>query len=93
MNNYDGLFIIKPDFNEEAAKNVFKTISDLVSKNGGNIKKEDIWGKKQLVYPVKKFKDGYYYKLDFEAPSEAISKMEAAYRLNTDILRAMITRR
>ena len=93
MNNYEGLFIVNPDLKEEDAKNVFKAINDSVAKNGGSVKKEDIWGKRPLIYPVKKFKEGYYYKLDFEAASEAVAKLEAAYKLNQDILRTMITRR
>ena len=93
MNNYEILFIIKPDLNEEGLKNATKAITDSVTKNGGTIKKEESWGKKSLVYPVKKVKEGYYFKLDFEAPSDAIAKMEAIYKLNQDILRTMITRR
>lgn len=93
MNNYEGIFIIKPDLKEEDAKNVFKVIGESVTKNGGSIKKEEIWGKKQLVYPVKKFKEGYYYRLDFEAPSSTIAKLEANCKLNQDIIREMITRR
>ena len=34
MNNYDGLFIVKPDLKEEDVKNTFKAISDSVTKNG-----------------------------------------------------------
>lgn len=93
MNKYDGLFIIKPDLKEEEAKNIYKSISDTMTKNGGSIVKEEVWGKRSLAYPVKKFKDGYYYKLDFTAPSSAIAKSEAVYKLSPDILRAMITRR
>jgi len=93
MNNYEGLFIIKPDLNEESAKGVFKALNDLVAKNGGSVKKEEVWGKRPLAYPVKKFKEGHYYKLDFEAPSEAVAKVEAACKLNADIIRTMISRR
>lgn len=93
MADYEGLFIIKPNLEEEAVKNLLKTIGELLSKNGGNIKKEENWGKRQLAYPVKKFKEGYYYKLDFSATTDAISKLESAYKLNQDILRTMITRR
>lgn len=93
MADYESLFIIKPDLGEEALKDLLKTISELLSKNGGSMKKEENWGKRQLAYPVKKFKEGYYYKLDFSASTDAISKMESAYKLNQDILRTMITRR
>jgi small subunit ribosomal protein S6 len=93
MNNYEGLFIIKPDLKEDDVKNVFKAIGESVTKNGGVIKKEEIWGKRQLAYPIKKAKEGYYYKLDFEAQAPTLTKLEETYKLNADILRAMITRR
>ncbi len=93
MNNYEILFIIKPDLKEEDLKNVIKALNEAVAKNGGTVKKEEAWGKKQLVYPVKKFKEGYYYKLDFTSPAEAVEKLEAAHRLNDDILRTMVTKR
>ncbi len=93
MNAYEGLFILKPDLKEDEAKNACKAISDTVTKNGGTISKEEVWGKRLLAYPVNKFKEGYYYKLNFTSPSSAIAKNEAVYKLNGDILRAMITKR
>jgi small subunit ribosomal protein S6 len=93
MNNYEGLFIIKPDLKEEDIKNVTKAISEAITKTGGAIKKEEAWGKKQLAYPVKKSKEGYYYKLDFDIEPANIAKIEAAYKLNADVLRTMITRK
>ena len=93
MENYESLFIIKPDIKEEDVKGVIKVITEALVKNGGTIKKEENWGKKQLAYPVKKFKEGFYYKLEFTAPTNLIAKLEEAYRLNADILRTMTTRR
>ena len=93
MNNYEGLFIIKPELKEEDTKNVIKSISDAITKSGGAIKKEENWGKKQLAYPVKKSKDGYYYKVEFDLDAPQVAKIETTYKLNTDILRTMITRK
>jgi len=93
MNNYEGIFIINPGIKEEDVKNVFKAICDMVTKNGGSVKKEEPWGKRQLAYPISKFKEAYYYKLDFESPSDCVAKVEAACKLNADVVRAMITRR
>lgn len=93
MNNYEGIFIIRLDIKEEEIKNACKAIADLITKNGGSIKKEDAWGKRLMAYPVKKQKEGYYTKLDFEAPSEAIAKVEAACKMSPEIVRLMITRR
>ncbi|MDD5495677.1 MAG: 30S ribosomal protein S6 [Candidatus Omnitrophica bacterium] len=93
MNNYEGLFIVKPDLKEEDIKKVFKMITDNIAKNNGTVEKEDIWGKKQLAYPVKKFKEGYYYKLEFAVSPDSISKLETACKLNGDILRTLISKK
>lgn len=92
-NNYEGLMIIKPDIKEEDLKNTYKAVVDSITKAGGTVNKEEPWGKKQLTYPINKAKEGYYYKVEFSAPAEAISKLESGYKLNADILRIMITRR
>jgi len=93
MQNYEGIFIIKPEIKDEDVKNVFKLISDSVIKYGGTVKKEEPWGKRSLAYPINKVKEGHYFKLDFLAPTNAIVKLEETCRLNDDILRTMITRR
>lgn len=94
VSDYEAIFIIKPDLKEEDLKNACKAITDSITKNGGSIKKEESWGKKQLAYPVKKFKEGHYYKVDFTAPPAAITKLESAYKLSDEtILRTMITKR
>ncbi|OGW85856.1 MAG: 30S ribosomal protein S6 [Omnitrophica bacterium RIFCSPLOWO2_01_FULL_45_10] len=93
MNDYEGLFITKSDLKEEELKNVLKVITDVIAKNGGSVTKEENWGKRQLAYPIKKAKEAYYHKIDFTAPTDSITKMEGAYRLNADILRTMITRK
>lgn len=93
MNKYEGIFIINPSLKEEELKNVFKAISDSVTKAGGGIVKEESWGKRQLTYPINKLKEAYYYKLDFTAPGAVVSKLEGGYKLNSDIMRVMVTKR
>ena len=93
MNNYEGLFIIKPDLKESEAEGVYKAIADSLAKNKATLTKEEKWGKRDLTYRIKKSKEGAYYKVDFQSPPEAISKLKEAYSLNADILRVVITKR
>jgi small subunit ribosomal protein S6 len=92
-NNYEGLFIIRPELKEEEVKAVYKSILDSITNNKGEIAKEEDWGKRVLAYEIKKRKEGFYYKVNFQAPSLAIAKMRGGYRLDANILRVMITRR
>ena len=56
MNNYEGIFIIKPDLNEEAVKNVFKALGELVVKNGALLRRKSHGARERSHTPSKKSK-------------------------------------
>lgn len=92
MNMYEAMIIIKPDLGEEARKELFTQISDAVTKHKGIVSQAVIWSeKRKLTFSIKKFDEGVYYLLNFTAPGSAITEIKLAYRLNENILRAMIT--
>ena len=93
MNEYEALFIIKPDLKDIDAASALKMITDTLAKNKAEIIKEEPWGKRQMTYKVKKFREGLYHKVDFKSPAEGISKLREAYALNPDILRVTIIKR
>lgn len=93
MNNYEGIFIIKPTLTEEVNKKVVSYIEGEISKNNGKIENPENWGRKNLAYSVKKNREGIYYKIDFKIEPAKISELKKTYRLNEDILRVMIVRK
>ncbi len=93
MNKYEGMFIVKPDLNEEHKKTLFSNINDTVSKNEGKVISSNVWSeKRKLAYPIKKQKEGIYYLVNFQALPNTISKLQEIYRLNENIVRTLITR-
>lgn len=93
MNNYEALCIIKSDLKDADIANACKAIVEVLTKNNASVKKEEPWGKRQLAYRVKKSREGVYFKVEFQALPEVISKVKELYALNTEILRVMITKR
>ena len=92
MKNYEALFVLKPG-QEESIKKVTALITDSIKKNKGKILKEDNWGKRTLAYPIKKHREGVYYKLNFSIGSLLIETLNRTYRLNSGILRTLIIKR
>lgn len=86
---YEGLFIITPD-REESIEESKNSINAIISDNSGEIVKENMMGKKKLAYPIKKKKEGIYYEVTFDALPSSIANMTRLFRINTDILRALI---
>jgi len=90
MREYTGLFIINPD-KEKTLEEVTAVIKDSITKVNGKIEQEENLGNQKISFPVKKNTHGVYYKLDFQIDPSQISTLNAGYKLNADILRAMIT--
>jgi len=90
MRRYEGMFIIKPDMNDEDRDKTVASIRDAILKNGGNVTDAGKWATRQLAYPVKKYREGEYHLFQFEAEPKSIPVLEGAYRLNDNILRTLI---
>lgn len=91
MKRYEGMFIIKPDMSEDDVKKTVTSIEEAIQKEKGKIEKCDKWARRKLAYPIRKYTEGDYYLCIFEAEPVSISVIESTYRLNENILRALIT--
>jgi small subunit ribosomal protein S6 len=60
MRDYELMVILHPDLDENAIGDVIKRISGWITDDGGAISKTDIWGKRELAYPIRKQKQGQY---------------------------------
>ena len=93
MNNYEGMFIVKPDLPEEERKVLFNQIQEAITKNQGGISSASIWqDRKKFCFVIKKFHEGLYYLVNFSLPGLAIKEINNAYKLNENILRVLITK-
>lgn len=90
MKDYEGIFITKVLSGDDAAQKLLDQIQGEISKNGGKVEGLEKWGRRTIAYPIKKNKEGVYYKLDFKLEPGKVSELNKTYRLIEDILRAMI---
>ncbi len=88
MNNYALTIVLKPDLEEKEQKELL----DSVTKKFEKLDKEDIWGSRDLAYPIKREKKGFYAHYLFSAePSVAVS-IDKILKINEDILRYLLVR-
>ncbi len=90
MVNYESMYILKPDMEEEKKDALVKRFSDIVANNGGTVEKIDEWGKKRLAYPINYINDGYYVLMYFSAPTELPAELERNYKISDDVMRYMV---
>lgn len=90
--SYVGLFIITPD-KQDAVDEVKSKITTAITENTGNIVSENMIGKRDLAYPIKKKEEGVYVELTFDAEPASIAKIKRLCEINTDILRTLIDKK
>jgi small subunit ribosomal protein S6 len=93
MNQYEVLYVITPELDEEADKVVMDKFADIITANGGEIEKTDVWGKRRLAYPIDYKTEGYYVLVTFNANPELPRELERNMRNDERLIRYMVTRK
>lgn len=93
MRQYELLFIVKPDVDEEQLEAVIGKYTALIEKEGGEIIKVDKWGKRKFAYEIdKKWRDGFYTLVQFNGEPAVASEVDRVMKISDEIIRHIITR-
>lgn len=93
MNNYEIMFIVKPDLEETAIKNEAESLKKVLTNLEAKIVEEKAMGQRELAYEIKKYKNGYYFLFVVEGSHEAIKEFDRLAGINENILRHLIIRK
>ena len=93
MRDYEVLYIVRADLDDDKVQDIVKRVSTLIEKAGGTLERTNLWGKRKLAYEVKHQKEGSYVLQDFQIPSERIPELEAALKITEEVLRHLIVRK
>ncbi len=91
MKEYELTVLIHPDLEADLEAPLGK-VRDIVKKAGGEIKKEDVWGKKKLAYRINKEDFAVYVQLDVELPAEAPLKISNTLNITDEVLRYLLVK-
>lgn len=92
MRNYEVLYVLHPNLEEEAADAAVSRFEETIAKAGGTITKTDKWGKKRLSYEIKDQLEGFYVLTTFQAPNEASQELDRLMRIADEVLRHLIVK-
>lgn len=93
MRNYELVFIIRPDLEEEAYEAMIEKFTGLIQSEGGEIVKVDKWGKRRLAYEIQKLREGYYVIVYFKGEAAVANELERVLKITDSIIRQMIIRK
>lgn len=91
---YEGMFIISASLTDAARQKAVDRITEGVTGFGGEIVKMHDMGRKRLAYSIdsnkgdgRRYRDGHYLLVYFNAEPSAIEKLWQEYRHHEDLLR------
>jgi small subunit ribosomal protein S6 len=92
QNLYETTFIVNASLEDTQIETVITHTQEIITKNGGEIKALNKWGRKRLTYSIQKKNNGFYVNLDFSAHPSTVSQLERAFTLDENILRFLTIR-
>ncbi|MEA3377515.1 MAG: 30S ribosomal protein S6 [Chloroflexota bacterium] len=92
MRNYEMVFIIHPELDEEEAEGIVDNVKDLVTRNDGKVETVKPWGLRKLAYPIDKQQEGRYVLMHFQLEPQNIAEIERVLKLTEPVIRHLIVR-
>ncbi|PAF20486.1 30S ribosomal protein S6 [Terribacillus saccharophilus] len=92
MREYEIMYIVCPDIEEEAKTALVERFNGILTDNGAEIVKVDEKGKKRLAYEINDHRDGYYFIINLKGNEAAINEFDRQAKFSDDIIRQMAIR-
>jgi small subunit ribosomal protein S6 len=89
---YENVFIARQDISSAQVDALTDGFAQLIAEQGGEVKKKEYWGLRNLSFRIKKNRKAHYVLLNIEAPPAAVTEMERTMRINEDVLRYLTIR-
>ena len=90
MKNYKISFIVRPDLEKETVDKIVKELEKVLVDKKANILSSKEMGQKELAYPIKGHKTGFYYLVNIESDNKAIDEFNRIATINENIIRHII---
>ena len=92
MTLYENVFIARQDISGQQVDALADSFTQLIAENGGEVKKREYWGLRNLTYRMRKNRKGHYVLMNIAAPPAAIAELERTMRINEDVIRYLTLR-
>ena len=89
---YENVFIARQDLSTAQVDALADSFTAIIKDKGGDVKKREAWGLRNLAYRIRKNRKGHYIMFNLDAPPAAIHELERTMRLNEDVIRFLTVR-
>ena len=91
MREYELLYVLHPELDEAQIETERNYVREAVARVGGEIKKEEAWGRRPLPFEIKRVREGYFCLMKLMLEPDKPSKLTYELKINDRIIRKMLT--
>lgn len=92
MNSYYLTLVLKPELEEKERKILLDSMVKKLVGEDGKVTKEDLWGNKDLAYPIKRQTKGYVAHFEITTDPKNAKSIDKTLKVEEDILRYLLVR-
>ena len=93
MREYELMFIVDPRLTDEETVALTDQYKEMIESSGGDVFKEESWGKRKLAYQINKLSEGSYMLFFVRSEDGGVFReVEQRMRQNEDVLRYLTIR-
>ena len=89
---YEMVYVAQPDLGEEGLRELNERLTQLIASQQGAVSGTEIWGKRTLAYPIKKYYEGHYVLQRFQMAPAGTEELDRLLRINENVLRYLVVR-
>ena len=93
MTKYELALVVTAKIEEEERIGRVEKAKEYITRFGGTVTDVEEWGKKKLAYEIQHQTEGFFYFIQFEAPTTAPAQIESRVRIMDNVLRFLIVKK
>jgi small subunit ribosomal protein S6 len=87
LREYETIYVLRPDVTAESAAKIASRVEEVVTREAGKLTLVETWGRRQLAYPVTKFKRGVYLYVKYLGKGGIVTELERNLKMLDDVLK------
>ena len=93
MNKYEIVLIVNAKIEDDERAATVEKAKEIITRFGGTVTEVEDSGKKRLAYEIQKMREGFYYFVQFDAPSTTPAEIEKRVRILDNVIRYLCVRK
>jgi len=89
LRQYETGFVLSPALSEEETTQFLQQMAEIVVQKKGRMIKQDVWGKRRLAFPIKRFQEGVYVFFTYDGGGDVSVELERRFKQSDAVIRFM----